>query len=92
MYISPSLSPRLRHTLNEEASQPMVTLTSLLVKATALASQAVPECNSAWAHTAIRTYTHVHVCVSVPTPAGLVAPVVTAVETKVCACVCVCVW
>ena len=53
-----------------------LTLTDLLVRATALALARVPLANSAWTGNAVRVFEAADVAVAVATPAGLLTPVV----------------
>ena len=53
-----------------------LTLTDLMVRATALALVKVPLANSAWTGDAVRVFETADVAVAVATPAGLVTPVV----------------
>eukprot|EP00124_Ichthyophonus_hoferi_P003269 Ihof_evm3s275 gene=Ihof_evmTU3s275 len=61
-----------------------LSVNDFIIKASALACKAVPDCNSSWmeAEGCIRQYEHVDVSVAVSTPAGLITPIVFAAENK----------
>jgi pyruvate dehydrogenase E2 component (dihydrolipoamide acetyltransferase) len=59
-----------------------LSVNDFIIKATALASRRVPECNSAWMDTHIRQYHNVDVSVAVDTGKGLITPIVTSAESR----------
>lgn len=59
-----------------------LSVNDFIIKATALASKRVPECNSAWMDTFIREYHTCDVSVAVDTGSGLITPIVTGADTK----------
>lgn len=59
-----------------------LSVNDFIIKATALASKRVPECNSAWMDTFIREYHSCDVSVAVDTGSGLITPIVTGADTK----------
>ncbi len=75
---------KLRKEINETYEKEGVKLSvnDFIIKATALASRRVPECNSAWMDTFIRQYNSVDVSVAVDTGKGLITPIVTGAEGK----------
>ncbi len=75
---------KLRSEINKEYADEGVKLSvnDFIIKATAMASRLVPECNSAWMGEAIREYHSCDVCVAVDTGSGLITPIVTNAESK----------
>ena len=75
---------RLRKEINDEYAGEDVKLSvnDFIIKATALASRRVPECNSAWMGDFIREYHTCDVSVAVDTGAGLITPIVAGAESK----------
>lgn len=75
---------RLRKEINDEHVDEGVKLSvnDFIIKATALASKRVPECNSAWMGDFIREYHTSDVCVAVDTGSGLITPIVAGAESK----------
>jgi len=59
-----------------------LSVNDFVIKAVALACKRVPECNSAWMETFIRTFHTCDVSVAVDTGSGLITPIVTGVEAK----------
>merc|ERR1719187_2175809 len=59
-----------------------LSVNDFIIKATALASKRVPECNSAWMDTFIRQYQSCDVSVAVDTGKGLITPIVTSADTR----------
>jgi len=59
-----------------------LSVNDFIIKATALASKRVPQCNSAWMDSFIREYHTCDVSVAVDTGNGLITPIVTNVESK----------
>merc|ERR1719370_991144 len=59
-----------------------LSVNDFVIKAVALACKRVPECNSAWMETFIRTFHTCDVSVAVDTGNGLITPIVTGVESK----------
>merc|ERR1712203_378638 len=59
-----------------------LSVNDFFIKAVALACKRVPECNSAWMETFIRTFHTCDVSVAVDTGSGLITPIVTGVEAK----------
>merc|ERR1712079_99657 len=57
-----------------------LSVNDFVIKAVALACKRVPECNSAWMETFIRTFHTCDVSVAVDTGSGLITPIVTGVE------------
>lgn len=83
--VSVSKLLKLRASLNAGADgQYKLSVNDILVKAIAVASQAVPQVNSAWLENegVIRQYKNVDVSVAVATPTGLITPVVKNIESK----------
>lgn len=74
----------LRASVNQDYSKEGVKLSvnDFIIKAVALASRQVPQCNSAWMDNAIREYHSCDVCVAVDTGSGLITPIVTNAGTK----------
>merc|ERR1719285_1251004 len=59
-----------------------LSVNDFVIKAVALSCKRVPECNSAWMETFIRTFHTCDVSVAVDTGSGLITPIVTGVEAK----------
>lgn len=59
-----------------------LSVNDFIIKATALASKRVPQCNSAWMDTFIREYHSCDVSVAVDTGTGLITPIVHSAESK----------
>jgi pyruvate dehydrogenase E2 component (dihydrolipoamide acetyltransferase) len=59
-----------------------LSVNDFIIKAVALSCKRVPECNSAWMETFIRTFHSCDVSVAVDTGNGLITPIVTGVEGK----------
>lgn len=59
-----------------------LSVNDFIIKAVALSCKRVPECNSAWMETFIRTFHSCDVSVAVDTGNGLITPIVTGVESK----------
>merc|ERR1712110_257254 len=59
-----------------------LSVNDFVIKAVALACKRVPDCNSAWMDTFIRTLHTCDVSVAVDTGSGLITPIVTGVEAK----------
>jgi len=74
----------LRSTLNAAlaASGSKLSVNDFIIKASALACQQVPECNSQWAGDVIRQFSSVDVSVAVATEGGLITPIVASADTK----------
>ena len=74
----------LRKEINAEYADEGVKLSvnDFIIKATALASRRVPECNSAWMGDYIREYHTCDVSVAVDTGSGLITPIVAGAEGK----------
>ncbi|KAK5641285.1 hypothetical protein RI129_009832 [Pyrocoelia pectoralis] len=74
----------LRQKINKklEKQGPKVSVNDFIIKATALASLAHPEVNSAWMGTVIRQYNDVDVSVAVSTPTGLITPIIFRANSK----------
>jgi pyruvate dehydrogenase E2 component (dihydrolipoamide acetyltransferase) len=70
----------LRKHLNEVAPT-KVSVNDLIIKAVAIAHQAVPEANVIWTDDAMRHYESVDIAVAIASERGLVTPVLRAVET-----------
>jgi len=75
---------KLRSDINSTYEKEGIKLSvnDFIIKATALASKRVPQCNSAWMDTFIREYHTCDVSVAVDTGNGLITPIVTNVESK----------
>jgi len=75
---------KLRSDINKTYEKEGIKLSvnDFIIKATALASRRVPQCNSAWMDTFIREYHSCDVSVAVDTGNGLITPIVTNVESK----------
>ena len=75
---------KLRADLNDRYKDEGIKLSvnDFIIKATALASRKVPECNSAWMDTYIREHHSCDVSVAVDTGSGLITPIVTNANTK----------
>merc|ERR550539_320561 len=67
---------------NYEKEGVKLSVNDFVIKAVALACKRVPECNSAWMETFIRTFHTCDVSVAVDTGSGLITPIVTGVEAK----------
>jgi pyruvate dehydrogenase E2 component (dihydrolipoamide acetyltransferase) len=72
----------LRAQLNARAADAKITVTDLIVWASARALVRVPSANSAWTGSSIRVYENVDIAVAVNTPKGLITPVVRGCESK----------
>ncbi|KAL2653320.1 hypothetical protein R1flu_021448 [Riccia fluitans] len=75
----------LREQLNhaqEAAKRKKLSLNDFVIKAAALASRKVPECNSSWTDDFIRQYHNVNISVAVQTEHGLMVPVVKDADRK----------
>jgi pyruvate dehydrogenase E2 component (dihydrolipoamide acetyltransferase) len=74
----------LRADLNRQYMDEGIKLSvnDFIIKATALASRRVPECNSAWMDTFIRQHHTCDVSVAVDTGNGLITPIVTSADAK----------
>jgi hypothetical protein len=59
-----------------------LSVNDFVIKAVALSCKRVPECNSSWMDTFIRTFHTCDVSVAVDTGNGLITPIVTSVESK----------
>merc|ERR1719391_1489295 len=59
-----------------------LSVNDFVIKAVALACKRVPDCNSAWMDTFIRTFHTCDVSVAVDTGSGLITPIVTSAEKK----------
>ena len=84
-----SSSYRLRQELNHNGQDFKLSVNDFLIKASALAMNAVPEVNSSWMETFIRQHHSVDVSVAVSTDGGLITPIVFAAQNKV---YCMCDW
>jgi len=75
---------KLRGELNTQYKEEGIKLSvnDFIIKATALASKQVPECNSAWMDTFIREHHTCDVSVAVDTGSGLITPIVTSAQSK----------
>ena len=75
---------KLRGELNTQYKDEGIKLSvnDFIIKATALASRQVPECNSAWMDTFIREHHTCDVSVAVDTGSGLITPIVTSAQSK----------
>jgi len=75
---------KLRADLNTRYKDEGIKLSvnDFIIKATALASRQVPECNSAWMDTYIREHHNCDVSVAVDTGSGLITPIVTNANLK----------
>lgn len=75
---------KLRGDLNTQYKDEGIKLSvnDFIIKATALASRQVPECNSAWMDTFIRQHHTCDVSVAVDTGSGLITPIVTSAHSK----------
>jgi pyruvate dehydrogenase E2 component (dihydrolipoamide acetyltransferase) len=75
---------KLRQEINTAFEKEGVKLSvnDFIIKATALASRRVPECNSAWMDTHIRQFHSCDVSVAVDTGKGLITPIVTNAESR----------
>jgi len=75
---------KLRGELNTQYKEEGIKLSvnDFIIKATALASKQVPECNSAWMDTFIREHHTCDVSVAVDTGSGLITPILTSAQSK----------
>ncbi len=75
---------KLRADINKQYEKEGIKLSvnDFIIKATALASRRVPQCNSAWMDTTIREFHSCDVSVAVDTGAGLITPIVTSAESR----------
>ena len=71
----------LRADINDGADS-KVSVNDLVIKAIALALQAVPAANASWTDEAILLYQQADISVAVATPNGLITPIVKAADTK----------
>ncbi|GAB6024285.1 hypothetical protein CHUAL_008977 [Chamberlinius hualienensis] len=74
------LRDELNSVLSKEADK--ITETDFIIKASALACQAIPQVNSSWQDTHIRQYNTININVIHNTDEGVFAPVISAVEKK----------
>jgi len=73
----------LREELNKgSAGQFKLSVNDFIVKASALALQRVPECNSQWMDTFIRQFNNVDISVAVSTDGGLITPILFDADKK----------
>jgi len=73
----------LREELNKGgAGQYKLSVNDFVVKASALALQRVPECNSQWMDTFIRQFNNVDISVAVSTEGGLITPILFDADKK----------
>jgi len=73
----------LRQELNSGSSgQFKLSVNDFVVKASALALQRVPECNSQWMETFIRQFNNVDISVAVSTDGGLITPILFDADKK----------
>ena len=79
----------LRHALNEvaeldEAGNPAykISVNDLIIKATAMALQKVPEANSSWSDEAILIYNNVDISMAVAIDGGLITPIIKNADQK----------
>ncbi|BBM98198.1 pyruvate dehydrogenase E2 component (dihydrolipoyllysine-residue acetyltransferase) [Marchantia polymorpha subsp. ruderalis] len=75
----------LREQLNqaqEAAKRKKLSLNDFVIKAAALATKKVPECNSSWTDDFIRQFHNVNISVAVQTDQGLMVPVVKDADRK----------
>ncbi|EMR08351.1 pyruvate dehydrogenase complex dihydrolipoamide acetyltransferase [Pneumocystis murina B123] len=74
---------KLREALNNNADgQYKISINDIIVKASAVALQKVPEVNSGWFGDFIRQYHSVDISIAVATPTGLITPIVKNVQNK----------
>jgi len=75
---------KLRGDLNSQYQDEGIKLSvnDFIIKATALASRQVPQCNSAWMDSFIREHHSCDVSVAVDTGSGLITPIVTSAHAK----------
>lgn len=74
---------KLREALNNRADgQYKISINDIIVKASAVALQKVPEVNSGWFGDFIRQYHSVDISIAVATPTGLITPIVKDVQNK----------
>jgi len=75
---------KLRSEINKTYEKEGIKLSvnDFIIKATALASKRVPQCNSAWMDSFIREYHTCDVSVAVDTGNGLITPIITNVESR----------
>jgi len=75
---------KVRKDLNEQLAKDniKISINDLVIKAAAMASRKVPECNSAWMDTFIRKFNNVDVSVAVATENGLITPIVFNADRK----------
>ncbi len=72
----------LREQLNRLEGQPKVSVTDLILKASALALQAHPEINASFAGESIRIHRRVHLGIAVALDDGLITPVLRECDAK----------
>jgi pyruvate dehydrogenase E2 component (dihydrolipoamide acetyltransferase) len=73
----------LRAELNGELpAEGKISVNDFLIRAAALSCKKVPEVNSSWLESVIRTYDYVDVSVAVAVPDGLITPIVRDAHTK----------
>ncbi len=73
---------RLREELNALDGQPRVTVTDMVVKASALALRRHPGVNASFQGQAIRVHHHAHIGIAVALPQGLITPVLRDADVK----------
>ncbi|KAG5518079.1 hypothetical protein PMAC_003265 [Pneumocystis sp. 'macacae'] len=74
---------KLREALNNRLDdQYKISINDIIVKASAIALQKVPEVNSSWFGSFIRQYHSVDISVAVATPNGLITPIIKDVQNK----------
>ncbi|KAG4304810.1 hypothetical protein PORY_001863 [Pneumocystis oryctolagi] len=74
---------KLREALNSRSdNQYKISVNDIIIKASAIALQKVPEVNSLWFGDFIRQYHSVDISVAVATPNGLITPIIKDVQNK----------
>lgn len=76
------LKVRSKYNKKLEKSGVKLSVNDFIIKATAVASQKVPEANSHWLDSVLRQYKNVDVSVAVSTDKGLITPIVWEVNNK----------
>ena len=72
----------IKHLNTKGAGKYKITINDYIVKAVARANLIVPQCNSQWKESVIRTYLGVDVSIAVATPTGLITPIIKNAHIK----------
>ena len=72
----------LRAQINAYDTNLGVTLTDIVVRASALALRAVPQANSTWVDDTVRLYDDADIAIAINTPDGLITPIIRQADRK----------